>query len=171
MDTFTIRKGGPGDLPAVLALMDRAVEWLAARGRTGQWGTEPWSTNPRAVEMVTRYAGEGDLWLADAAGAVVGTLTLTDGPGSYVPRADEPERYIHVFATDRRRAGEGIGAALLAHAADETRRAGRSLLRVDCYAGDDGKLVAYYEGQGFTPAERFTVGEDAWPGQVLARRV
>jgi hypothetical protein len=44
------------------------------------------------------------------------------------------------------------------------------LLRVDCYAGDDRKLVAYYEGNGFTPTEPFTV-EGRWPGQVLARRL
>jgi hypothetical protein len=42
---------------------------------------------------------------------------------------------------------------------------------VDCYAGDDRKLVAYYEANGFTSTEAYTVGEHAWPGQVLARRV
>lgn len=64
-----------------------------------------------------------------------------------------------------------MGSALLAHAAEETRRAGISLLRVDCYAGDDGKLVRYYEANGFTRTEAFTVGENDWPGQLLARRV
>lgn len=46
---------------------------------------------------------------------------------------------------------------------------GVSLLRVDCHAGDDGGLVAYYESQGLTGAETFTVGE--WPGQVLELRI
>ncbi len=64
-----------------------------------------------------------------------------------------------------------MGSALLAHAAEETRRAGVSLLRVDCYAGDDGKLVRYYEANGFTPVQSFTVGENDWPGRLLARRV
>lgn len=63
-----------------------------------------------------------------------------------------------------------MGSALLAHAAEVTRQAGVSLLRVDCYAGDDGKLVAYYEGNGFTATEPYTTNGD-WPGQVLARRV
>ncbi|MFF7895340.1 hypothetical protein ACFZDI_26285 [Streptomyces sp. NPDC007907] len=53
----------------------------------------------------------------------------------------------------------------------EGSRAGVSLLRVDCYAGDDGKLVRYYESNGFTRTEAFTVGESQWPGQLLARRV
>jgi GNAT superfamily N-acetyltransferase len=64
-----------------------------------------------------------------------------------------------------------VGSALLTHAAEETARAGISLLRVDCYAGDDGKLVRYYEDNGFVRTETYTVGEHQWPGQVLARRV
>lgn len=44
-----------------------------------------------------------------------------------------------------------------------------SLLRVDCFAGGEGRLVEYYEARGFTPTETFVVGD--WPGQVLERRV
>ncbi len=43
------------------------------------------------------------------------------------------------------------------------------LLRVDCYAGGGGELVAFYERSGFLPTDRFLSG--TWPGQVLARRV
>jgi hypothetical protein len=52
---------------------------------------------------------------------------------------------------------------------EETRRAGVRLLRVDCWAGGGGELVAYYERHGFTPTETFLAG--SWPGQVLAQRV
>ncbi|MFJ6570030.1 GNAT family N-acetyltransferase [Streptomyces sp. NPDC091292] len=171
MEKIGIRKGGADDIPAILAMLDSSVAWLAAQGRTGQWGTDPWSANPKAVETVRRYVAEGEPWIAEVDGVPAGTLTLTDGPGPYLERAPEPERYIHILATDRRYAGLGVGAALLSHAAEETRRAGISLLRVDCYAGDDGKLVAYYESQGFTSTEPFTVGENKWPGRVLARRI
>ncbi|WP_258563535.1 acyltransferase domain-containing protein, partial [Streptomyces phytophilus] len=41
-----IRTGGPADAPAVLALLDAAVAWLTAQGRTEQWGTEPFSGLP-----------------------------------------------------------------------------------------------------------------------------
>ncbi|MFF1376543.1 GNAT family N-acetyltransferase [Streptomyces sp. NPDC058308] len=172
-EAMRIRRGGVDDIPAIIALFDGAVEWLAAQGRTGQWGTKPWSGNPRAVAMVEKYVTTGEPWIAEIDGAVAGTLTLTDGPGGdYIPEADEPERYIHILAADRtRHAGRGVGRALLAHAVEETRRQGVSLLRVDCYAGDDGKLVAYYESNGFTPTEPFTGPDGTWPGQVLARRV
>jgi GNAT superfamily N-acetyltransferase len=164
-----IRQGGPGDVPLVLGMLDGAVAWLAARGRTGQWGKEPWSARPKAVARVGEIVASGTLWLAEIDGEPAGTLTLTPGPGPYLEPADEPEVYVHLLVTDRRFAGRDVGAALLAHAVAETRRQGIGLLRVDCYAGDDGRLVAYYRSQGFTPTETFTVGD--WPGQVLARRV
>ncbi|MFJ9560059.1 GNAT family N-acetyltransferase [Streptomyces fuscichromogenes] len=169
-----IRDGHAGDIPVVLGMFDSAVEWLVSQGRTRQWGTTPWSANPRAVEMVDRYFTEGSPYIAEYDGVPAATLTLTDAPGPYLAPAAEPERYIHILASDRRFKGTGTGAALLAHAAAETRRAGIALLRVDCYAGDDRKLVAFYENNGFVPTEAFTVaveGDDSWPGQVLARRL
>ncbi|WP_262064266.1 GNAT family N-acetyltransferase [Streptomyces sp. STR69] len=169
--TISIRDGGPDDIPAILGMLDSAVAWLVAQGRTGQWGSTSWSENPKAVAMVERYAATGTPYIAEIDGVPVGTLTLTDSPGSYVEAVDEPERYVHLLASDRRFKGYGVGSALLAHAAEATREAGISLLRVDCYAGDDRRLVAYYEANGFTATEAFVVGEDNWPGQVLARRV
>ncbi|MET7483436.1 GNAT family N-acetyltransferase [Streptomyces sp. NPDC005538] len=168
---ISIRDGGPDDIPAILGMLDSAVAWLVAQGRTGQWGSTPWSADPKAVAVVERYITQGSPYIAEIDGVPAGTLTLTDAPGPYLKSADEPERYIHLLASDRRFKGYGVGSALLAHAAEATRRAGISLLRVDCYAGDDRKLVTYYETNGFTPTEPFTVGADAWPGQVLARRV
>ncbi|MDQ0991521.1 GNAT family N-acetyltransferase [Streptomyces sp. V3I7] len=168
---ITIREGGPDDLPVILGMFDSAVEWLVAQGRTRQWGTDPWSTDPKAVAMIERYVRAGTPFFAEVDGAPAATLTLTDAPGSYLEPAGEPERYIHLLASDRRFKGHGAGAALLAHAAEVTRRAGVSLLRVDCYAGDDRKLVAFYERNGFTPVEEFTFGADKWPGMALARRV
>ncbi|MEU9475601.1 GNAT family N-acetyltransferase [Streptomyces sp. NPDC048191] len=171
---ITIREGGPDDLPVILAMLDSSVEWLVSQGRTEQWGTEPLSQRPRTVESVVGYMDEGTAYLAEIDGVPAATLILTDAPGAYLsrlPSPGEPERYIHWLASDRRFKGRGAGAALLAHAAEVTRRAGVSLLRVDCYAGADGKLVAYYEANGFTPTQTYTAGENDWPGQVLARRV
>ena len=168
---ISIRDGGPDDIPAILGMFDSAVAWLVAQGRTGQWGSTPWSENPKAVAMVERYVMTGSPFIAEVDGMPAGTLTLTDSPGPYIGAVDEPERYVHLLASDRRFKGYGVGGALLAHAAEATRRAGISLLRVDCYAGDDRKLVAYYESNGFTATEAFVVGADKWPGQVLARRV
>ncbi|WP_155059004.1 GNAT family N-acetyltransferase [Streptomyces blattellae] len=168
-----IREGGPDDLPAILGMLDSCVEWLVAQGRPGQWGTKPLSESPGTVESVVRNMDEGEVFIAEVAGVPAATLTLTDSPGPYLshlPPPGEPERYIHWLASDRRFTGHGVGSALLAHAAEVTRRAGVSLLRVDCYAGDDGRLVRYYEANGFVRTEAYR-GKGDWPGQVLARRV
>ncbi|MDT9692268.1 GNAT family N-acetyltransferase [Streptomyces sp. P9(2023)] len=166
---IAIRRGGAADVPAVVGLLDSAVVWLNGKGITDQWGTEPWSARPKAVDLVERIVAEGTPWIAELDGVPTGTVTLTPNPASYVAPADEPEVYVHLLATDGRFHGRGVGAALLAHAVEETRRQGLSLLRVDCFAGSGGRLVSYYERQGFTRTESFTVGD--WPGQVLERRV
>ncbi|GAA1084526.1 MULTISPECIES: GNAT family N-acetyltransferase [Streptomyces violaceusniger group] len=172
--TIRIRPGNPADAPAVLDMLDAAVVWMNERGNTEQWGTMPYSRRPGGVARVEGYLTENAPFIAELAelgGAPVGVLVLDSGPSPQMPiaPADEPERYVRLLVSDRGHAGRGIGAALLAHAVEETRRAGVELLRVDCWAGGGGELVAFYERNGFTPTERFRSG--AWPGQVLARRV
>ncbi|MFI8518763.1 GNAT family N-acetyltransferase [Streptomyces sp. NPDC085481] len=164
-----IRQGGADDVPAILSILDSAVVWLNGKGITAQWGTDPFTSRPKTVELVEQVVAEGSPWIAEVDGVPAGTLTLTPHPGSSVPPAEEPEQYVRFLATDGRFHGHGVGTALLAHAADETRRLGVSLLRVDCFAGSEGRLVEYYERQGFTRTDAFTVGD--WPGQVLERRV
>ncbi|MDT9684009.1 GNAT family N-acetyltransferase [Streptomyces sp. TRM76323] len=166
-----IRPGGPADAPAVLDMLDSAVAWMNGRGNTEQWGTTPYSRRPGGAERVERYTTENTPYIAERDETPVGALVLDSGPSPQMPiaPAGEPERYVRLLVSDRRYAGLGIGAALLAHAVEETRRAGAELLRVDCWAGGGGELVAFYERNGFTPTDRFLSG--TWPGQVLARRV
>ncbi|KOU26351.1 GCN5 family acetyltransferase [Streptomyces sp. WM6349] len=155
----------------MLDMLDSAVAWMNARGNTEQWGTVPYSRRPGGTERVQRYTTENTPYVAELDGVPVGALVLDSGPSPQLPiaPAGEPERYVRLLVSDRRHAGRGIGAALLAHAAEETRRAGVALLRVDCWAGGGGELVAFYERSGFTPTDRFLSGD--WPGQVLARRL
>ncbi|MDG9673944.1 GNAT family N-acetyltransferase [Micromonospora sp. DH14] len=166
-----IRNGGPADAPAVLAMLDSAVAWMNDRGNTEQWGTTPFSTQPARVAQVDRYLTENLPFIAEVDQMPAAAMVLGSGPDPRVPIApvDEPERYVRLLVSDRRFAGRNLGSALLAHAVQETRRAGVRLLRVDCWAGGGGKLVAFYERQGFTRTEPFLFG--SWPGQVLAQRV
>jgi GNAT superfamily N-acetyltransferase len=164
----TIRAGTPADVPAVLAMLDGAIRWLTERGRTGQWGSEPQSAEPRRIESLASFARGGGLWLAEIDAEPVGALAVGTAP-SYAQPVTEPELSVNWLLTDRTREGQGIGGRLLAHARTLAAAAGVALLRVDCYAGDDRALVGYYERQGFTPTRRFTVGE--WPGQILEQRL
>lgn len=166
-----IRRGGPADAPAILDLLDGAVAWMNARGNTEQWGTVPYSRIPGAPERVDHYTTDCLPYVAELDGVPVGALVLDTGPSPKMPiaPAGEPERYVRLLVSDRGRAGLGIGSVLLEHAAEETRRAGVDLLRVDCWAGGGGELVAYYERNGFSRTDPFLTG--TWPGQVLERRV
>jgi GNAT superfamily N-acetyltransferase len=172
MTPLAIRPGGRSDVPAVLMLLDRATEWLVANGRTDPWGTEPHSTNQRRIQQVTGFVDGGGLWIAELDGQPVGALSV-GAAMPYVPAVDEPELYVQLLVTERTHAGRGIGIALLDHARSLARERGVSLLRVDCFAGGDGALVRYYEQQGFTRAEPFTVpvGDARWPGQVLVQHL
>jgi hypothetical protein len=62
---------------------------------------------------------------------------------------------------------------MLRHAREVAVERGIALLRVDCYAGNDGALVRYYEQQGFTATAEFTVQlpKGPWSGQVLEQRL
>ncbi|KAI1778654.1 hypothetical protein F4818DRAFT_306189 [Hypoxylon cercidicola] len=99
---------------------------------------------------------------------VVGALTVGQA-NPYVQPAAEPELYIQFLISDRASSGKGIGTLLLEQARKLARETGVSLLRVDCYAGDGGGLVRYYESQGFERTEAFEV--NGWPGQILIQRL
>lgn len=163
-----IRPGGPADADTMLAFLDEAVVWMVARGQSEQWGTEPWSTQPKRVARVRAMAESGLLWMAEADGAPAGALVLGEPP-EWIPPVDEPEVYIRFLITSRRLAGRGIGSDLIDFARSHTRAAGIKLLRVDCWAGAAGRLVDYYVRNGFTPTEKFSV--DDWQGQVLEQRL
>lgn len=168
-----LRPGRLADVMPVLKLLDGATRWLVGLGRTGQWGTEPHSTNPRRLTAMMRWVPQGHLHVAEIDGTVVGALVVGEAPEN-IPVVYEPELYVNLLVTDRARPRRGLGTLLLDHARVLAVRRGIGLLRVDCYAGDDQALVDWYRRQGFTPTETFTVrlstGVD-WPGQVLEQRL
>lgn len=192
---ITIVRGTVDDIQAVLHLLDTAVQWLVSHDRTEQWGAAPFSENPQRAEQLRQFATTGHgLWLAikvannmhslrqnrlsnskpetmngEAQGAIVGALAIGER-APYVAPVSEPELYVRLLVTDRQCAGNQIGKRLLDHARELASKTGVSLLRVDCYAGGDGKLIQYYESQGFKRFESLNI-EGKWPCQVLAQRL
>ncbi|MFK0190195.1 GNAT family N-acetyltransferase [Kitasatospora sp. NPDC090308] len=193
-----IRTGGPESAAVLLSLLDGAVAWLAARGRTDQWGPVPWSRRPGAVERAGRVTAEhlvriawpddggggqggggggggdgGDGESGGGGGGPLGICVLADRAPAGLPAAGEPELFVRWLVTDPAHRGAGVGAALVADARRLARERGAGLLRVDCYAGGDGGLVAQYERLGFTRTAAFTEDRPTgpWPGQLLELRV
>ena len=161
-----LRVGSVDDLDAVMRLFDAAIAWLAEQGRTGQWGDQPWSASADWVARIRRMIEENELLLLDREGTTVGALAHGPVAHDYVPPAPEPEDYVVLLVADR--SAPGSGRRLLDESWSRARAAGVGRQRVDCYAGDDGKLVQFYESAGFTRTERFEV--NGWPGQLLERR-
>ncbi|HEY1916819.1 MAG TPA: GNAT family N-acetyltransferase [Streptosporangiaceae bacterium] len=161
--------GGPEDADFVLSMFDEAVAWMTARGQADQWGTEPWSQSPARVQHVHQMAGELELGIAHFEGSPAGALALSEQPPSYVQPVSERELYVRLLITSRKHAGHGIGSALLDHARVQARQRSIDLVRVDCWAGAEGRLIDYYVRNGFTPTERFDV--KGWPGQILEDRL
>lgn len=169
-----IRPGGPDDIAAVLALGDEAVKWMNARRNTQQWGTAPWTGNQKREAAIRDQAHGGGMRIAeDQDGMVLGALVITEIPPAYVPPAAERELYVNLLLVSRRYSGQGIGAALIQHAKQEAAARDIGLIRVDCWAGQDGSLVRIYEKYGFSRVQEFTVALPAgeWPGMLLAMRL
>ncbi|KAJ5543413.1 hypothetical protein N7535_005840 [Penicillium sp. DV-2018c] len=183
---IAIVRGTVDDGPAVLALLDTAVKWLVSQDKVGQWGTSPFSENPKRAEQLEKFATTGlGLWLAikvadqtpmnqdqdqdRPSGPIVGALAVGEKM-PYAPAVSEPELYVRLLVSDRQCAGQKIGTRLLNHARGLADGVGALLLRVDCYAGGDGGLVRYYESQGFERSERLDL-EGKWPCQVLVQRL
>ena len=169
-----IRVGGRDDVPILLAFGDEAVEWMNARGNTQQWGTEPFSRKENRRASFERSAELGGIRvLEDEDGTPLGAMVITEERQEYVPDAEERELYINFLISSRRHAGRGVGRMLVERAAREAAERGIDLLRVDCWAGEDGNLVRVYEGYGFRRVSEFTVPLPAgdWPGMLLAMRL
>jgi GNAT superfamily N-acetyltransferase len=114
MAALTIRRGGADDAPRLLTLFDDAVAWLVARGQTGQWGSEPFSAQPRQVSRAQAWAAGGGLWLAVAVAAdgrerTAGAIVLGEAY-DYVPPPGRPELYVQVLLTAPAWRGRGVRA-------------------------------------------------------------
>jgi GNAT superfamily N-acetyltransferase len=151
------RTGSIEDTDAVLALFDANVAWLVERGQSAQWGSEPWSEHPRLVAFARDLLSGGVVTIAEIEGEVVGASVVTDHPMPYVPAADEPERYLKLLISSPKHRGHKIGHRLIELAREDTVSQGIKLLRVDCWAGGDRRLVSYYTGEGFTPVQEIEV--------------
>ena len=194
-----IRPARESDLAPVLAMFDGIMEWLVAQGRTAQWGTEPWSKRRELVQRVEDRIARGELRVAveprpavgDAGGAgggrgggaraggdegegadedVLGVVSFSGQCSDYVSSPPEPELFINLLGTSRQAKGRNVGGVLIEESRAEARRRGLRLVRVDCFAGDDGRLRDWYLSQGFEAVEPFTVRrpeQPDWPGMLL----
>ena len=143
------------------------MRWLAARGLSGQWGDQPWSTQPETRALVGQTLKNNTVWIAEHDGEVAGALAVGASP-PYVPGNPVPELYVALLISARRLSGHGVGARLLEHATEIAHERGAQMMRVDCWA-DSRDLIAFYEQQGFDRHDQFDLR--GWRGQVLGKQL
>ena len=123
---MTIRPGRPGDLPAVVAIYNRAVR---AGFQTGD--LDEVTAADRRAWFAAHDGGRYPLWVAaeggteDGAGRVLGWCTLSPYRPGRAAFASTAEVSYYVDERARRR---GVGTALLRHAAVEGARLGHGVL-------------------------------------------
>ena len=126
---------------AILGLLGGVGDWLLARGHR-QWQRR------FSAEWVRDEVAAGRFWVVRDAVGLVATVRLMDEDSTWAGRAPTPAVYVHTLAVRRDRAGEGIGAGVLAWATAHAAARGRSRLRLD-FVTPNPRLEAYYVGLGF----------------------
>ncbi|KAK4497838.1 hypothetical protein PRZ48_010492 [Zasmidium cellare] len=93
-----------------------------------------------------------------------------------LPEQDDNDPFLYVahVVSDRRAVPwcNGAGNALLEHAKKEAQSLGLGRICLDCWNGNGGRLVKYYEAKGYQPlGVVFDDGEKDWPATVMELRL
>ncbi|MEW2576727.1 GNAT family N-acetyltransferase [Streptomyces syringium] len=143
MSDLLFRMASGADLASVVRLRDDAARWMNAQGITGQW-----QPGELGEDHFLRIMVDGEVWIAEADGRAVGAWELwwedKDAWGAQPPTAG----YIHRLMVDHETVPPGTGQRLLRAAERRVAESGRTLVRLDCLAGN-ARLTAYYLDSGY----------------------
>lgn len=149
------------DVETVRALMAEVTTWLLERG------IRQWTEAPPAGYLEEKVR-RGELYVARHGAQIVGVLSLHwADPETWGTRPADAG-YVHNLAVRRAFAGHGIGRRLLEWAEAQVAAAGRSYLRLDCWA-ENPALIHYYEQAGYV--HRGIVEFSDWRGCLLEKVV
>jgi GNAT superfamily N-acetyltransferase len=161
-----LRRAEPGDVDALLALVDDVVAWLDARGRSGQWGARPLSEDRGFRARTANAVAAGLVTVAVRDGAVVGAMVVDRTVPGYVPPGLVPSGalYVHSLVSARSAAGAGVGRLLVDRAME---LAAGTAIALDHWSGSP-ELAALYEKVGFFTVGTFTLDQrgEPWPGTL-----
>ncbi|KAH7069797.1 hypothetical protein BKA63DRAFT_88880 [Paraphoma chrysanthemicola] len=126
-------------------------------------------------DMHLRVSDEGRCYVSVAFAFVRGSWFPTYLPATIVSQAGQMLKenlYVEVMVNDNRTKNtfRGVGAALLQEVQNQARSWGKKALYLDGWAGNNGKLIRYYEQQGFQKVEDFSLpraNRDRWLGSLM----
>lgn len=144
-DDFSVVKAQPADVASLIAIMDDATRYKAARGDLAWGATGNWA------QRVAAALQRGELFVVRAAGRDIGTVCMQWDDERYWGAQPSVAGYLHGLAVKDGYRGSGAGGRVIDWAAGHVAANGRRFLRLDCAAGNTA-LCRYYEGQGFALA-------------------
>ena len=143
--SIIIKKAASQDLDAVAELYGAVCGYLADKPYNPGWRRDIFP----AREDAEQYLAADGLYIARDGGAAVGTIALTPGPGGTL--------CIHEIAVHPEHQREGIGAAMLDHAAREAAKRGANALRLYVWEGNT-PAIRTYERNGFLRLGKEDIG-------------
>jgi ribosomal protein S18 acetylase RimI-like enzyme len=141
-ERLEVREARPGDLDAVLSILEDAAQWMVRQGLPG------WTPGAFSRRRIAEIMNRGEMYLASLAGQAVGTFALQWSDEETWGKVPNDAGYIHGLAIRRDFAGRGLGRELLGWTENRVFRSGKQYLRLDCTAENDA-LNAYYRRAGF----------------------
>ena len=139
-----IGPAGAADVPAVIALLRRRVDWMEERDFY-QWNRTGY-LDRYTEDHFLRLVREGTLFAARDAAGLAGAMALPRRDPRWPNGDDGRAFYVHHLVTDPRR--PGLGRDLLTWAEGYTGDQGRTFLRLDSQEGSHA-LGRYYDALGY----------------------
>jgi protein-tyrosine phosphatase len=161
-----IRRAGPADATSILAMREEAARWLLDRG------IQQWRPGEITVDDVVGWMTKGRVYVAEADGALTGSVRLAWSDLAVWGRREPDAGYVQALVTARSAAGTGLGRRLLAHVEAVTVSSGRTRSRLSCLRGNAG-LEAFYAQAGYEAVgTRSFATQPGWdPVTLLEKRI
>ena len=151
MGTWTIRNAEDRRPPDHLVLIRRGGRLAECAGITDQWGIAPVSGRPHLVEEIAALIPSGLVAIGDGILGFIAANTEIPESFAHVIGSEIAASclYLHTIVASRTADARGVGAALMRRVENQAFTDGRRFLVQHGFANNP-KLLAYYEGVGFT---------------------
>lgn len=142
-----LRIAASSDPEPSAAIIEEVAAWGESEGMPNWIPGSFTGPGSAGVSRLRSDIASGGLYLIWRGERSVGTFSLLESDPIFWPEAGDAAMYLHRFAVSRAAAGAGRHA--VEWCLRETRRRGRSRVRLDCLA-DNAGIRGYYERFGFT---------------------
>jgi GNAT superfamily N-acetyltransferase len=147
-EVYALKRANLGDLNKVLGLLVNAAVWLKTKGTT-QWDYYIRNLEGNTQEVLDSIEN-GATYILLQGEVPVASITLEDKPNEWdrdiwgKDAEHESVVYLHRLVVHRDYAGKNVGTSILEWAEEYVKTSGKSLIRFDCLASNEG-LNNYYQ--------------------------